>query len=136
MAIEEFKFRGKTLEELKTLSVKEFAALCNSRSRRSLMRIGTDEKLMKKINKMIAVPQKEGAKPKPIRTHLRDTIIIPKMVGLTFGVYNGKEFYNVYITEEMLGTYLGEYALTRKRVSHGKAGIGATKSSTAVASRK
>ena len=57
------------------------------------------------------------------------------MIGLKFGVHNGKEFQIVQITEKMLGHYLGELALTRKRLMHGKAGIGATKSSTAITAR-
>jgi small subunit ribosomal protein S19 len=131
----EFTFRGKTLEELQQMSIEEFAQLCNARARRSLLR-GFDEKLMKKIMKA-REQLKQGVKDlKPIRTHLRDTVIIPAMVGLKFGVHNGKEFVVVEVNEKMLGHYLGEMALTRKKLKHGKAGIGATKSSTAIVKRK
>ena len=57
------------------------------------------------------------------------------MVGLKFGVYRGNSFEVVDVKNEMLGHYLGEMSLTRKRLIHGKAGIGATKSSTAISAR-
>lgn len=127
MAKKEFTFRGKTLEELKGLSLEEFAGLCSSRARRSLLR-GFDKGLLKKIMK--------AGKGKPIRTHGRDTVVVPQMVGLTFAVHKGNSFEILEIQPEMLGHYLGEFALTRKRLIHGKAGIGATRSSTAISARK
>jgi len=116
------------------MSIKEFAALCGTRPKRSLTR-GYSEKLLKKIRKAKDALDKGVHDMKPIRTHLRDTIIIPTMIGLKFGVHNGKEFQQLVITEEMLGHYLGEFSLTRKKLKHGKAGIGATKSSTAITAR-
>ena len=77
----------------------------------------------------------KGEKKKPIRTHRRDIIVIPQMVGLRIDVYNGKEFVPVNVTEKMIGHYLGELVMTRKRLIHGKAGIGATRSSTAITAR-
>jgi len=130
----EFTFRGKTLSELMKLSNEEFAKLGKSRARRSLLR-GFSKAMDKKIEKA-RKELEQGKKPKPIRTHLRDTIIIPKMVGLLFAIYKGKEFEVREIEQEMLGHYLGELALTRKRLIHGKAGIGATRSSTAITARK
>jgi small subunit ribosomal protein S19 len=126
MAKKEFSFKGKSVEELKQLSIEQFAQLCNSRARRSLLR-GFDKQLLKKI-------QKGGNKP--IRTHKRATIVVPQMLGLTFAVHKGNAFEIVEIQPEMLGHYLGEFALTRKRLLHGKAGIGATRSSTAISARK
>lgn len=128
----DFTFRGKTLEELRKLSEREFAQLCNARARRSLMRRGTDQKLKKKIGEAREKMEK-GEEPKPIRTHKRDTVIVPSMIELKFGIHTGKEFSIIDITPEMLGHFLGEFVLTRKRITHGKAGIGATRSSTAVA---
>ena len=64
-----------------------------------------------------------------VRTHLRDMIVLPEMVGKTIEIYNGKTFNRVEIMPEMVGHYLGEYSLTRGRVSHGSAGVGATRSS-------
>jgi ribosomal protein uS19 len=56
-------------------------------------------------------------------------LIFPEMVGLKIGVYNGRKFEIVEVKPEMIGHYLGEFSLTRVRVSHGSPGIGATKSS-------
>ncbi|MEM2089940.1 MAG: 30S ribosomal protein S19 [Candidatus Pacearchaeota archaeon] len=120
--VKEFLFRGKTLEELKKMDLREFAKYLKSRQRRSVLRQSqVIEKFLKRI-------EKKKAKGKPIRTHLRDLIIVPQMVGLTIYVHNGKEFIPVKINEEMLGHRLGEFALTRKQVKHGAPGIGATRS--------
>jgi len=126
----EFSFKGKKMEELKEMSIEDFSKLCTSRTRRSLKR-GFDKKMLKKIEKA-----EKGDGKKPIRTHERDTIIIPRMVGLTFAIHKGNAFDNVEIKPAMLGHYLGEFAMTRKRLIHGKAGIGATRSSTAISARK
>ena len=126
-------FKGKTLDELLKMSCQEFAQLCNARARRSLLRRGFDKNLEKDI-RSVRKKLKEGAKDlKPIRTHKRDAVIVPQMVGLKFGVYNGKEFSVVEVAMDMLGHYLGEFTLTRQKLKHGKAGIGATRSSTAIA---
>ncbi len=117
----DFVFRGKTLDELRALSVKEFAQFLNSRQRRSLTRGMSDE------HKIVLEKVKKG--DKNIRTHCRDMIIIPEMVDSTIKVYNGKEFVQILIAPDMLGHYLGEFALTRKRVAHHAPGIGATRSS-------
>lgn len=129
-----FTFKGKTIEELEKMNLDEFSKLVNSRARRSLKR-NQNKKMDKQIEKALKV-KVTGKEPKPIKTHDRDTIIIPKMVGLKFAIYNGKEFEIREIMQEMLGQYLGEMVLTRKRLLHGKAGIGATKSSTAITARK
>ena len=129
-----FNFKGKTLQELKEMSVEEFAKLCNARARRSLKRNGTSKKLLKTIHKALE-EKRAGKDPKPIKTHLRDTIVTPIMIGLKFGIYKGNDFVTMEVKPEMLGHYLGEMALTRKRLQHGKAGIGATRSSTAITAR-
>lgn len=72
-------------------------------------------------------PQDE--KPAVVKTHLRNMIVIPEMIGSIVGVYNGKEFIQVEVKPEMVGTYLGEYSLAYKPVKHGRPGIGATASS-------
>ena len=64
-----------------------------------------------------------------VKTHIRDMIILPEMVGLTILVHNGKDFVSVPITPEMIGHYLGEFAITNKPVKHGTPGIGASRSS-------
>ena len=54
---------------------------------------------------------------------------MPRMVSMTIGIYNGKSFNDVLISPAMIGHRLGEFALTRTKVTHGTAGIGATKGS-------
>ncbi len=117
----EFTYRGKTLEELKKMSLEEFAALVPSRQRRTIIR-GLSEEHKKLLNKV-------RIKDPNIRTHLRDMIVVPEMVGMKINIHNGKEFSPVEIIPEMLGHYFGEFTLTRKKVTHGAAGIGATRSS-------
>lgn len=120
----EFVFRGKTLDELKKLDLKEFASLLNSRPRRSLTRGLTDQQ------KILVRNIQKGNKN--IKTHCRDIIILPAMVDLNLRVHNGKEFVVVNILPEMLGHYLGEFAGTRKKVGHHAPGIGATRSSASL----
>ena len=79
--------------------------------------------------------RKQGEKAKPLKTHKRDLVIIPAMVGIRFALHRGNSFETLDVTEKMLGHYLGEMVFTRKRLQHGKAGIGATKSSSAVTAR-
>lgn len=123
----EFRWRGKTEDEIKRLDLKEFMPLVTSRQRRSLKRGFTAPQkiLLKNIT----------AGNKNIKTHCRDMIIVPAMVGTTLRIHNGKEFVPLIITAEMLGHSLGEFAMTRKSVSHSAAGIGATRSSKAVSAR-
>ncbi|XDA75923.1 hypothetical protein R6Z07F_006087 [Ovis aries] len=68
-------------------------------------------------------------KPEVVKTHLRNMIVLPEMVGSMVGVYNGKTFNQVEIKPEMIGHYLGEFSITYKPVKHGRPGIGATHSS-------
>lgn len=118
-------YRGKPIEYLKTLDVRESAKFLSSRSRRTILRN------FDKIERFTSRCEKSLAKNKKIRTHLRDMIIVPRFVGMTIGIYNGKNFNDVTITHEMIGHRLGEFSPTRTKVSHGAAGIGATKSSRA-----
>ncbi len=128
-----FKYRGKTLEELLNMSLDEFAQLLPARQRRSLQRGFTKAqiKLLARIREVIKNP--ELAKKAVIKTHVRDMIILPEMVGLTIAVYNGKEYIPVKITPEMIGHRLGEFSPTTKKVTHGEPGLKATKSSRFVA---
>ena len=119
-------YRGKTIEELKTLEVRESAKYLPSRSRRTILRN------FQEIEKFIKRCEKKISKNKQIRTHLRDLVIVPKLVGLTVGIHNGRIFQEVNILPEMIGHRLGEFTQTRSPVKHGSAGIGATKSSRAL----
>jgi len=127
MAVRDFKWKGRTEEEVKKLDLGQFIQLANSRARRSLQRGFTEaqKKLIKRVERG----------DKNIKTHCRDMVVIPRMVGMILGIYNGKEFQRVEITPDMLGHYLGEFTLTRKAVTHSAAGIGATRSSKAVSAR-
>ena len=72
-----------------------------------------DEHLLKKVDKL-----NESNKKVVIKTYSRRSTIFPSFVGHTFAVYNGKDFIPVYVTEEMVGHKLGEFALTRKFGGH------------------
>lgn len=122
-------YRGHTVKELQEMSMDNFIKLLPSRRRRSLLRVPPEErrKLMMKLRK--AKKAMEIGTTKIVRTHCRDSIILPEMVGLTIGVHNGKEFIPVEITPQKIGHLLGEFAITNKRVAHGTPGIGASRSS-------
>lgn len=125
----EVNYRGRTLEELKKLSFSDLLELLPSRARRSLKRGFTEQqkKLLLKVSKF-----KDGKSKKQIKTHCRDMVIVPDLVGNIIYVHNGKEFVPVNVTHEMLGKYLGEFVMNRRKVSHSAPGIGATKSSAAM----
>jgi small subunit ribosomal protein S19 len=124
-----FKFRGYSLEELQAMSLEEVIELLPSRQRRSLKRgfLPRQEKVLAKMEKVDI--ENNNGRPEVIKTHCRDMIVLPNMVGYTFGIYNGKEFVEVTIKPEMIGCYFGEFAQTRSRVQHGDPGMGATRSS-------
>jgi small subunit ribosomal protein S19 len=125
----EFAYRGYTLNQLQSMSMDEFINLLPSRQRRSLHRGLTPEQriLLEKIRKAKEDARKGSSKA--VKTHVRDTIILPEMVGTTILVHNGKDFVSVEIKPEMIGHYLGEFAVTNKPVKHGTPGIGASRSS-------
>ena len=74
-----------------------------------------DGHLMAKVEKV-----SENGKKEVIKTWSRRSTIFPNFIGLTFAVHNGKEFIPVYVTEDMVGHKLGEFALTRKCGGHGE----------------
>ncbi len=121
--VKEFTFRGKKIEELKQLEIREFAKYLTSRKRRSLLR------QFDKIEIFLLRCKQKKEKGEKIKTHSREMIIVPAMVGLIIHVYSGKDFVPVRITPEMLGHRLGEFVLTRKKAEHSAPGIGATRSS-------
>ena len=124
--VKEFSYRGIPKEELENMSLEKLFQLFNARQRRSLTRGITDgkRKLIEEIKS-----SKSGKLKNPIKTHVRDLIVLPYMVGVTVNVFSGKEFVPVLIKTEMIGHYLGEYVITNKRVSHGAPGVGASRSS-------
>ena len=122
-------YRGHDLSSLQGMSMDEFINLLPSRQRRSLQRGLTPEQrtLLEKMRKAQEVDEKR--EDSTIKTHVRDMIILPEMVGVKISVHNGKEFIPVQIKPEMIGHYLGEFAITNKPVRHGTPGIGASRSS-------
>jgi len=118
---EEFTYRGYKIEDLQQMGTSELVSLMPARARRKLTRgLSRDHE-----NFLAKVRTGDDA----VRTHLRDMIILPEMIGKTVEIHNGKEFIAVELQPEAVFHYLGEFALTRRRVSHGTAGIGATRSS-------
>ena len=122
MAKKEFTYRGKKLDELRSMTIKEVSEIIPSRSRRSLQRGLTDD------HKIILKKVKLG--DNNLKTHCRDMVILPEMVDAVIKVYNGKEFKTITILPEMIGHFLGEFSPTRKVVAHSSPGVGATKSSS------
>ena len=118
---EEFTYRGYKIDELKAMGLSELIPLMPARVRRKFNRglNRGEETLLAKIR---------GGDEK-VRTHVRDMIVMPEMVGKSIEIYTGKEFLKVEFQPESVFHYLGEFALTRKKVSHGSAGIGATRGS-------
>jgi len=116
-----FMLKGKTVEDLQKMSLEEFTKLIPSRSRRNLLRgFDNDEKkFLEKLRRF----------KKPVKTHIREMVIIPEMLDKRILLHNGKEWIAIDVKPEMLGHRLGEFALTRKRVMHSAPGVGATKSS-------
>ena len=114
-------YRGKKVEDLKSVDTREFAKLVKSRARRTILRN------FDVIDAFVAKCERNTLRNKPIKTHDRTLIVVPKMVGKTIGVYNGKEFVKVVIVEEMLGHRLGEFSMTRKIAKHTSIGGGAKK---------
>ncbi|MFH1631166.1 MAG: 30S ribosomal protein S19 [Candidatus Aenigmatarchaeota archaeon] len=123
-----FLYQGKTIEEIQKMSLDEFIQTLPSRQRRTLRRGLTviQKKFLERVRKHDGA---RGVKDKPIRTRSRDMPILPEMVGAKIAIHDGREYKLIVISPDMLGHYLGEFALTRKKVMHGAAGFGATRSS-------
>jgi len=124
--VKKFEFQGIPLKEIEKMPMDKLFQLFSARARRSLTRGITDGKRKLIID---IKSTKSGKNKNPIKTHLRDLIILPYMTGIQIGVYSGKEFVPVNIVPEMIGHYLGEYVITNKRVSHGAPGVGSSRSS-------
>jgi small subunit ribosomal protein S19 len=118
---EEFTYRGNSIADLKKMDLNQLAALLPSRQRRKIKRGFTEEE--QKIVDAVRAGQTR------IKTHVREMMILPEMIGVTFEVHTGKEWKAIEVMPEMVGHYVGEFALTRKPVNHGSAGIGATRGS-------
>lgn len=129
-ALKKYTYRGLDIDDLMKLSQEKLLELFKSRQRRKFNR-GIKHKFNRLINKIRKSKKnvQPGEKPAAVKTHLRNAVILPEMVGGVVGIHNGKEFLNVEIKFDMIGKYLGEFSLTYKMTSHGKPGVGATKGS-------
>ena len=127
MVKKEFAYKGKTVQELQQMSVTQFAEILPTSQRRKINRGFTDAEkaFLKKLEK----------KGNNVKTHCRDMLVLPSMVGKIIRIYNGKVFEPVTIQPEMIGNRFGEYVLTRNRVAHSAPGVGATRSSSAISAR-
>jgi small subunit ribosomal protein S19 len=124
--VKKFEYQGISLNELEEMPMDKLFQIFPARARRSLTRGITDGK--RKLIEEIKLA-KSGKLKNPIKTHMRDLIILPYMVGVQINIFSGKEFVPVTIVPEMIGHYLGEYVITNKKVSHGAPGVGASRSS-------
>ncbi|VVB70165.1 30S ribosomal protein S19 [uncultured archaeon] len=121
-----FNYKGKTIEEIKVMSLDEFIKLLPSNLRRTMLREGWQVKnFMKKLGKSLA-------KNKPIKTQMREIPVLPAMIGSRIKIYNGKEWVEISVIPEMLGHRLGEFSIPIKMVKHSGPGIGATRGSKSV----
>jgi small subunit ribosomal protein S19 len=120
----EFMLRGHTLAELQKMSLSDLARLLPARQRRSLQRgINNEGRIL--VEKLSS----GDTQGRPVRTHCRDVLVLPTFVGKKVAVFSGKEFKEIEIRPEMIGHYLGEFALTRRFEKHSGPGVGATRSS-------
>ena len=117
---EEYTYHGYNLEALQSMSIEELLPIMPTGARRKVLRGFTAGE---------ADVRAKIAAGDGVRTHLRSMIILPEMVGKKVAIYSGKEFVEVEIPVEGVFHYFGEFALTRKKVTHGSAGVGATRSS-------
>ena len=125
-----FNYRGKDIGKLIEMNMDALSQELRSRQRRRLRR-KMGKKYGRFIKKLMDVKKNtnQGEKPVAVKTHLRDCIVLPTMVQSVINVHNGKGYNSIEVKPEMIGYYLGEFAMTYKKVSHGKPGVGATHSS-------
>ena len=125
-----FNYRGKDIGTLISMNMDELSQQLRARQRRRLKR-KMGKQYGRFIKKLMDVKKStnQGEKPAAVKTHLRDCIVLPTMVQSVINIHNGKGYNSIEVKPEMIGYYLGEFAMTYKRVSHGKPGVGATHSS-------
>ena len=119
----EFTLRGKTLPELKAMTLEDLTKVLTARARRSIRR-GFNLETTQFFERM-----RSTAPEKVVRTHCRDALVLPEHVGRRVAVHNGKEFKEIEVRPEMIGHYFGEFSLTRRFEKHSGPGVGATRSS-------
>jgi small subunit ribosomal protein S19 len=120
-------YLGMDEDEVKALPFEKFMELTTSRNRRTLMRLKTNPKLKRFMEKVREIKKKNPKKL--IKTHVREAVILPEWIGLTFAVHNGKDFKKFEITLNKVGRRLGDFSHTTGRVLHSGPGVGATRGS-------
>ena len=118
-------YRGLEGEKMKELKYTDPVLLTylHSRARRVLQR-GLKRKSLRFLEKL----EKNSESGKVVKTHLRNMLVLPEMIGKRVAVYNGKVYYEVTVTTDMVGRYLGEFSRTYKGGGHGRPGIGSNSS--------
>ena len=115
--LKRYTFRGLELDQLCELKDDQLFELFNARARRKMNRsrglTGQYRNLVQKVAATL-VNLQPGERPKTVKTHLRNALIFPQMVGGIVGIYNGKEFKEVEIKFDMIGRYLAEFSITYK----------------------
>ena len=118
-----YSYRGIDLDKLLDMSNQDLMELFRARARRKFSR-GIKRAPITLLKKLRKAKRETayGEKPEAIKTHLRNMIIVPEMIGSVVAVYNGKQFINVEIKPDMIGHYLAEFSITYKPIRHGRAG--------------
>jgi small subunit ribosomal protein S15e len=126
-SFKKFSYRGVDLKDLLDLPLEDFNNMVHARARRKFKR-GMDRKPMGLIRKLRKAKAEAGENERPaiVKTHLRDMIVVPEMIGSVIGVYNGKTFNQVEVRPDMVGHYLGEFSITYRPVNHKRPGQGNT----------
>ncbi len=123
--VERIAYKGRLPEDAANISLAEYTKLVKSRQRRWLKRNSLQ---LRQLNEKIESVKAKGSK-RSIKTRRREALILPSWVGLSFDVYNGKEYQHIEIQPAMLGHRLGEFVYSTKRVQHSAPGIKATRGS-------
>lgn len=128
-------FKGLDIAKLEALPPADLLKMLPSRQQRRFRRNNRPEKteyenrFHRKLLNMLTKIRKakkeapEGEKPAVVKTHLRNAIILPEMVGSVIGVHNGKVWGIVDVKPQMIGKYLGEFSITYKPTLHGRPGL-------------
>merc|ERR1719235_57226 len=118
-----YSYRGIDLEKLVDMQNEDLMNLFCARQRRKFSR-GIKRQpitLLKKLRKSKKACA-YGEKPTPVKTHMRNMVIVPEMIGSVVGCYNGKNFINIEIKPEMIGHSLAEFSISYHPVMHGGGG--------------
>merc|ERR1712039_500519 len=120
-----YQYRGIDIEKLLDYSNQDLMEMFRARQRRKFSR-GIKRKPIALLKKLRKAKRETayGEKPEAVKTHLRNMVIVPEMIGSVVGVYNGKQYINVEVKPDMIGHYLAEFSITYKPTKHGRAGMG------------